>query len=310
MVPFREYPNGLFLRKSFSIIKVTALEVLSEPLTLLVLLAALVLTVLAPAFHYHQFGDPSRMARDAGFSALLMGGSVLAVFGTIRTFRREMESGTLEGALSHPISRTTFFLSKTAGIFLAYLIFAALVFGTTSVIVEGAIIGGVLAKKTGMLARIFGPCLLGGVAVIILPLVLSAILNRLLHVRFVVSSLVLSLFFSLINFGGALWLSKGSIIRLFPVAILVLLPTVILMVGAAVFSIRLKANLAASCAGIVFLVLIPAIGNYYLVDALADGGVVPYSYVGLAVLVTLPAVIAFLLLGIHLITKQDIQWTR
>ena len=104
-----------------SVAKSTALEILSEPMTLLVLLAALSLAVLAPAFHYHQFGEPTRMARDAGFSALFVCGTVVAVFGTIRTFRREIESGTIQMALAHSISRGAFFLAKATGALAAYL---------------------------------------------------------------------------------------------------------------------------------------------------------------------------------------------
>ena len=94
------------------VIKATAIEILSSPLTLLLLLAALTLAVLAPAFHYHQFGEATRMARDAGFSAIFTCGTAVAVFCTIQAFRSEIESGTLQMALSHPISRASFFISK------------------------------------------------------------------------------------------------------------------------------------------------------------------------------------------------------
>ena len=134
------------MKKALSIVKATALEILSEPLTLLVLLTALVLTVMMPALHYHQFGDSTRMARDAGLSALFTCGSVIAVFCTIRTFRREIESGTLEMALAHPISRVAFFLAKTAGALTAYLVFAAIVLFTGLTIVEGASVGGQLVN--------------------------------------------------------------------------------------------------------------------------------------------------------------------
>ena len=60
---------------------------------------------------------------------------------------------------------------------------------------------------------------------------------------------------------------------------------------------RVKANAAASAVGLVFAALLPAVGNYYLSNALAKGGVVPWPYVGLAALAALPAVAAFLLLG-------------
>ena len=57
------------MRRFIAIAKTTALEILAEPLSLLVLTASLALAVFAPAFHYHQFGEPARMARDAGLSA-------------------------------------------------------------------------------------------------------------------------------------------------------------------------------------------------------------------------------------------------
>jgi len=298
------------VRQSLSIVKSTALEILSEPLTLLVLLTALALTVLAPAFHYHQFGDPTRMARDAGFSALFMCGSVISVFGTIRAFRREIESGTLEIVLSHPVSRTSFFLAKTTGVFVAYLVFAGTVFGTLAVVFEGAAIGGLIAAQSGGIARLYGPCLAGGVAVLILPLLAAALLNRFGRFRFVLTAFFLAFVLALVGFGVLAFLSGGSLLRLMPVAVLLLLAAAVLMAASAAFSIRWRANIAASCACFVFLLSVPAMGNYYLSDALTGGGVVPWSYVGLAALVTLSAVGAFLLLGLHLINGRDIQWTR
>ena len=297
------------MRKSLSIIKATALEILSEPLTLLVLLAALALAVLAPAFHYHQFGDPTRMARDAGFSALFTCGSVVAVFCTIRAFRREVETGTLEMALAHSVSRTAFFLSKTAGAFLAYLAFALIVFGTTLAVFQGADVGGAIARKTGDVARIYGPFLAAGVMIAVLPLALAALLNRFAGVRFVLSALRISLLLAIMASAAVLHLSQYSALRLVPVAVLVVLMALPLLAAAATFAVRLKANAAASAVGAVFALMLPAVGNYYLVDRLADGGAPSWAYVGLAAAVTLPAVAAFLLLGVHFINGRDIQWT-
>ena len=93
------------MRPYVSITQATALEVLSSPLSLLVLLAALAMEVFAPVFHYHQFGDATRMARDAAISALFTCGAVFAVFGAIRSVRREIETGTQEMALAHAVAR-------------------------------------------------------------------------------------------------------------------------------------------------------------------------------------------------------------
>ena len=296
------------MRSSLAIIKATALEILSEPLTLLVQLAALALTVLAPAFHYHQFGDPTRMARDAGFSALFTCGSVIAVFGTIRAIRREVETGTMEMALAHPVSRTSFFLAKTLGSVLAYLVFAITVTGATLAIFQGAAVGGEIARKTGDLARIFGPYLAAGVAIAILPLAFAAVANRFGGCRFVLTSQLLAFVLSVVTAGIVLFLSGFATFRLVPVAYLIVLMALPLLAAAAL-AIRLRANVAASAVGLVFALMLPAVGNYYLVDCLADGGAPDWGYVGLATAVMLPATLAFLMLGIHFINGRDIQWT-
>lgn len=295
------------MRKIWSIAYATALEILSEPLSLLVLLAALVLTVLAPAFHYHQFGEATRMARDAGLSSVFTCGTVIAIFGTIRAFRREIESGTMAMALAHPVSRTSFFLAKTGGACAAYLVFTAIVFLTTLVIVDGAAIGGTIAAKSGDIARLHGPNFAEGVGVIVLPLVLAAAFNRFGRMRFVLSAFALSLLLA-IAFAGLSILRDGAwLLRLLPVAVLIGVFTAVLLSASAAFAVRLKANAAASAAGIVLLVFLPAIGNYYMADALSKGGSVPWSYVGCAVLAAVPAILLFLLLGIYFINGRDIS---
>ena len=297
------------MRKSLSIIKATALEILSGPLTLLVLLAALTLTVLAPAFHYHQFGDPTRMARDAGLSALFTCGSVIAVFGTIRAIRREVESGTMEMALAYPVSRTCFFLSKFLGALVAYLVCSAVIVGATFVIFEGAAVGGVIARQTGDISKIFGPFLACGVAILLLPLLIGAALDRFARFRFVLTAICLAFVLALIGGGVAAVLSKGDVLRLLPVALLVMQPSLLLMAVAAACAVRMKANAAAAAVGVVFAALVPTVGNYYLVDVLANGGSLPLGYLGLATAVTWPALVAILLLGVEFINGRDIQWT-
>ena len=285
------------MRKFTSVLKATALEILSEPLSLLVLLAALAMTVLAPAFHYHQFGESTRMARDAGFSALFTCGSVLAVFGTIRAFRREVESGTLEMALAHPVSRAGFFLAKTAGAAVAYLAFALIVFGTQLTIVLGAAIGGIIASRSGDIASVFEPALAAGVAVIVVPLVLAAILNRFARFRFVLTCFGVAFVLALLFGGAALFLATDLLAPYPAAAVLIACPALVLLAASAAFALRFKANAAASAVGLVFAALLPSVGNYYLSDALTNGASVPLSYVLLTIAAAIPAIALFLLLG-------------
>ena len=290
-----------------TIARATALEVLSEPLTLLVLLAALVLTVLAPAFHCHQFGEPTRMARDAGLSSLLVGGAVTAVFGTIRAFRREIESGTMEMALAHPVSRGGFFFAKALGAAGAYLVFALIVVGVTLTMVDGASIGGALAMRNGGLARVWGPRLVAGVGVMTLPIVVAAALNRFGRFRFVLSSFALASVLSLASAAVAIAHDRALALRLLPVIALIALMTLVFLSVAAAFAIRAPAHAAAAATGAVVALALPAVGNYYLSDALANGGSVPWSYVALAAGAALPALLLFGALGLHFIGKRDVE---
>ena len=286
--------------------RATALEMLSEPLSLLVLLAALALEVLAPAFHYHQFGEPTRMARDAGLSAFFTCGGVFAVFVTIRAFRREVESGTLAMALAHPVSRAGFFLSKTLGAVFAYLVFSVVVAATSVVIVEGAAIGGELARKTGDIARLYGPSFAAGVAVMVLPLVVGAALNRFVNCRFVLSAFAVAFVLSASAAVVSAVHDPGLAGRLAPAFLLLAFTGFVFVASAAAFAVRLRANAAAACVGVVAAVSLPAVGNYYLADALSNGGTVSWLYVGLAAVATAPAAALFLLLGIDFIGDRDV----
>ncbi len=286
------------LKGPASVVKATALEVLSEPLTLLLALTALVLAVFAPAFHYHQFGEASRMARDAGLSAIFTCGSALAVFGAIRAFRRELETGTFEMALAHPVSRSGFFLAKAAGLFAAYLVFALTVFGAAVTIVIGATVAGRIAARTGEIATVWGPCLASGVAVAVVPLLVGAALNRFWRFRFVLTSMASALMLAIASAATFSFLiGTGALARLAPAVVLLAVYAALLASAASAFSVRFAANAAASLTGLVFAATLPFVGNYYMAEALSHGGSVPWSYVGLATLAAIPAAGAFLLLG-------------
>ena len=285
------------MRRPLSIVKATALEVLSEPLTLLTTLVALALTVLTPTWHFHQFGEPTRMAREAGFSAVLVLGVVLSSFCAIRSFRREMESGTCEMALAHAVSARCFFLSKAAGVAVAVCLVMTTLFFASSVVVMGAAEGGRVADETGALARVWGPAIAVGVATMVVPLVAAAFLNRFARKRFILSSLVLMFLFAV---GGAVWVlfREPALFLSLAVAALPLLGLSLLFVSAASWAAsRFKAHVAASWMGVLFLLFVPFLGNYYLADTLLKGGRASAAYVALSFLAILPACGVFLVLG-------------
>lgn len=243
------------------------------------------------------------MARDAGLSALFTCGGALATFGTIRAFRREIESGTLEMALSHAVSRGGFFLAKALGCFVAYLVFAVIVGAVTLTVVNGAAIGGEAAAKSGDIARLWGPSFALGVTVAVLPLVIGALVNRFARCRFTLSAFVAALAVAVASVAYRFDASLTG--RLLPVQAAVVAYAGVFLSAAAAFSVRWKAHVAASAAGMLFLVALPFVGNYYLADALAKGGSVAWGYVGWATLAALPAAAAFLTAGVFFLSGRD-----
>ncbi len=309
------------MRRYLAIVHATVLEMVSEPLALLLTLGAAATVALSSAFHFHQFGEPTRMARDAGLSAVLVFGLLHAVFCTIRVFRREIESGTIQMALAHPVSRTGFFLSKVLGACAANVLFAATVSAVAFITVTGAEVGGRIAAVKGDLALMWGPALALDVAVALIPLVVAGAMNRFARWRFTATAVVtmfhaailavplavaMSRFYMNANFQGAGASGVlGPACRLVPALVSAILPAPAFAMAAAAFAVRFRDNAAASLSGGLFIFALPALSNYYLSDALARGGTVAWGHVALAFAATLPFVAAFGVAGAILFQDRD-----
>lgn len=243
------------------------------------------------------------MARDAGFSSLFLFGALVAVFGAIKSFRREIETGTAQMALAHPVSRPLFFLAKASGVVVAVAVFDFVIAATVLTMVNGAAIGGELSARTGDLARIWGPSLAIGVGTVILPLGIAASLNRFGRFRFVLTFFACA--FVLAAAGMAYRFDAALLLRLVPVAALISVAEAVFLSAACAAAVRFRTNGAACAVGALAAAFLPVVGNYYLPDALAKGGELPWGYVALAALAALPAIAAFLLAGIHFFNGKD-----
>ena len=267
------------------IMKVTALEVISEPLTFLILLSSLAMSALAPAFHYHQFGEATRMARDAGISALMVGGTLVALFAAFRTFRRDLEAGTASATLSHGVSRTAYFLAKTLGVTLAYLVFVLTLSLQSLVMVQGAAIGGVIAKETGDVAKVFGPSLALAMVPVILPIIVAAVLHRFAHFRFVLTANITTLILSIVAF----IISNITISQFYNYTILqcynmatIWLPTIVWIAIACALS-RFKLNFAVTFSLILIVAIFPLqLYSLILLPFILLGGSFLYNHLELS----------------------------
>ncbi len=292
------------MRRFFAIVRATALEVASEPLALLLTLGALALAVLTPALHYHQFGEPSRMARDAGLSAVLIGGSAFAVFCTVKVFRREIDSGTLQMALAHSVSRATFFMAKLVGALAACALFAITVAAASLTVVNGAEIGGRLAAAHGEISPIWGRSFAFALAAPVLSPVAAALLNRFANFRWTPTATLLAAALAL---AGTVYRFDGCLAaRFLPAVSMLVFPAAVFAAAAAAFAVRWRENAALAWTGLLFAPSLPLLGNYYLSDVLAKGGSLAWSHVALAAVATAPLVAAFALTGIAFLEGRDV----
>ncbi len=296
--PVRSAASG-----AFAVLRATALEIACDPLSLLITLSALLISTLAPALHYHQFGEPGRMAREAGLSALLIGSLAYTISAAKSTMRREMESGTLQMALVHSAGRGTFLVAKACGIALAYVVFFATVTANMIACVRGAELGA--AAANGDIAKMWGPSLALQVATLVVPLVLAAALNRFASWRFVRSAAFLMLISALISvfyrFDGALAL------RHFGAALLLAPPAIFFAAAALAASVRLSQGAATAAIFALIAVSLPALGAHYLPGALEKGGSIAPSYILIAFAAALALAAAALALAKFLFDARDIS---
>ncbi|MBQ1346174.1 MAG: hypothetical protein IIY62_07410 [Kiritimatiellae bacterium] len=292
------------MRRFSAIVRATALEICSEPLALLLTLSAMALAFLAPNLHYHQFGDPKRMAMESGLSAQLILGFAYVVFCTVRAFRREIESGTLQMVLAHSVSRGMFFTAKALGAFLSYLVFAATVFALTVTVTRGAALGEAVARRTNDIPVPFGPSVALATAAVVVPLVAAALLNYVRRFRF---TLTATAFLALAANGVQfVFFDGGLYARLLPLAVLIVFPAAVVLACAAACAVVWRANVAISLAGALCALMLPMFGNYYLPGALARGGSLPGAYLLLAGGVSVPLVLAFVLAGVALFEGREV----
>ena len=291
------------MRRFLSIAAFTAREILSGPLSLLLTDSAAVVAFLAAVMHCHQFGDASRMAREASFSAILTGGALYAVFCTIKTVRSELESGTADMVLSHSVSRTSFFLAKTCGAVAALAVFWATLSSLSIVIVNGSIIGAAAAAKKGDVPSMWGPSAVVALAVVLVPILVAAVLNRFRGVRFALAAMRLTFVFSIVSVAFEF---NGSLVaRYFGAYLLLAMPPVVFAAASAAFAVRWRDNIAAIASGVLFLLSVPALGNYCLSDALSRGGTVPWPYVAIAAAAALFPLSLALAAGVYFIHLRD-----
>ncbi len=302
------------MRRFRALARSAAIETLAEPLSCVLFLVALLTVPLLPVFHCHQFGEPGRLPRECGFSALLVFGIVFATSSAVRIIGGEVQSGTAAAALARDVPRPLFFCAKIAGVFSAFAIFAVAVTASTLLAVATAEIGEARAAVFGG-SHVWMPGLAAAVGLTLVAFAAAAASNRFLGTRFCV--------------GACLALSAAQLVALaatIPMApvrpALALVPALgLLAVGCCVFiamagalAVRLPPAAVTACLSLAVLssfvwpatFVLPDIQRFWLVDSFAGGGApsAPMLFVGIAAGLLLVAF--WLVAGSVLLERRDI----
>lgn len=275
------------MRRFWALARTAAVEVLSEPLTVILFLCATLAVHALPAFHYHQFGEPGRLARECGLSSLLVFGLFFAVPAASRAIGREIESGTAAAALARAVSRPLFFCAKTFGVSLAFALFAAALALATETSAYSCVKGAEFGRNEGVV-NVWGPAFAAGVGFTSVAFAAAAFVNRFRGWRFCLWACLLMAFAQVAAAGVAFGLGgfSGSAWEKLPVAGIVW-TFVVLAAGclaftqmAAALATRLKEPGVNGCVALALAssfiwpvrAVVPDVNAFWLADALTPAG--------------------------------------
>ena len=298
------------LKKLLTVSLATALEGLQQPVCFLLALTSIELTVLQPLVQINTFGEGGRLSRDSGLAFMLVFGILIAVFTSGFTLAREIGRGTVATALSKPISRPVFLLGKFFGALMVIAVFCwcstfAILFAercSEHYIETKSQIGYISDTTCGILA-VLAP---------MLALAKAGFVNWRWRFRFglwffIFLTAIQPLLFLFLGFlrrdgafSGFQNYDFAMDFRIVSAAMLVAMVLAIFAALATALSTRLQTGAAVAVSMAVLFVgfladsqfggssgfisralysIIPDVQHFWVVDSLADGGIIPKRYV-------------------------------
>ena len=100
------------------------MELIRQPVFLLLMTAAAVFAVFLASIPYFGFGDDPKLVKDSVLAVMLLAGLFGAVLCASNSVAREIRAGTALAVLAKPVSRAQFLLAKYAGLAAALTVLA------------------------------------------------------------------------------------------------------------------------------------------------------------------------------------------
>ena len=107
------------MRQYITIARNAFMELIRQPVFLLLMTASVVFVIFLSSVPYFGFGDDPKLVKDSVLAVSLLAGLLGAVLSASNTISREIHAGTALAVLAKPVGRTQFLLAKFTGLALA-----------------------------------------------------------------------------------------------------------------------------------------------------------------------------------------------
>jgi ABC-2 type transport system permease protein len=98
------------------------MELIRQPVFLLLMTASAVFEIFLATPYYFAFGDEPKLVKNSTLAVMLLSGLLGAVLSATSSLAREIRSGTALAVLSKPIGRAQFLIAKYAGLAVALVL--------------------------------------------------------------------------------------------------------------------------------------------------------------------------------------------
>src|ERR1700691_721743 len=104
------------MRQFFTIAINAFMELIRQPVFLLLMTGAAVFEIFLATPYYFAFGDEPKLVKNSVLAIMLLAGLLGAVLSASASLAREIRSGTALAVLSKPVGRIQFLFAKFAGL--------------------------------------------------------------------------------------------------------------------------------------------------------------------------------------------------
>jgi ABC-type transport system involved in multi-copper enzyme maturation permease subunit len=110
------------MRQFFAIASNAFMELIRQPIFLLLLTTSALFEVGLACVNYFGFGDEPKLVKNSALAVMLLTGLFSAVMSASASVAREIRSGTALAVLAKPVSRAQFLLAKYVGLALSLVV--------------------------------------------------------------------------------------------------------------------------------------------------------------------------------------------